>query len=182
MAQQLLPLPLLLLLLPLGGALVVTAPAAIKGLRVAAQPADFGFEMDASAVRGPLRQPLDAWACTVLAHGSMQGQVALVRRGKCTFHLKAVNLLAAGASAMVVMNNVDGPLFSMTDDSQTPVQQPSMLISKADGEMLLGHIKETAAASGELVEVALSLVCQTFYSDGVVHSCSSNHLADKLVD
>ena len=42
--------------------------------------------------------------------GFPTGNIALIRRGGCTFKTKAINAQTAGASAVVIYNNVDGPL------------------------------------------------------------------------
>jgi Zn-dependent M28 family amino/carboxypeptidase len=42
--------------------------------------------------------------------GFPAGSIALVRRGVCTFRLKASNALAAGATAVIIFNNVEGVL------------------------------------------------------------------------
>ncbi|KAF2750143.1 aminopeptidase-like protein Y [Sporormia fimetaria CBS 119925] len=38
------------------------------------------------------------------------GNVALIRRGECTFGSKGLNAKAAGAGAAIIYNNIDGPL------------------------------------------------------------------------
>ena len=42
--------------------------------------------------------------------GFTAGSIALIRRGGCTFKIKAINAQTAGASAVVIYNNTDGPL------------------------------------------------------------------------
>ena len=42
--------------------------------------------------------------------GYPPGTVALIQRGGCTFKIKATNAQAAGASAVVIYNNIDGAL------------------------------------------------------------------------
>jgi hypothetical protein len=42
--------------------------------------------------------------------GFAGGNIALIRRGGCTFKIKATNAIAAGASAVVIYNNIAGPL------------------------------------------------------------------------
>ena len=65
----------------------------------------------------------------------MQGGVALIRRGGCTFESKAKNAKAAGAVAVLVANNVDGPLTGVTVvDGVVPTGG----ISRADGDTLFG--------------------------------------------
>ena len=43
-------------------------------------------------------------------YGFGSGTVALVQRGTCPFGVKAANAQTAGASAVIVFNNVEGPL------------------------------------------------------------------------
>jgi Zn-dependent M28 family amino/carboxypeptidase len=42
--------------------------------------------------------------------GFTGGNIALIRRGGCTFKIKATNAIAAGAVAVVIYNNIAGPL------------------------------------------------------------------------
>ncbi|HSM11088.1 MAG TPA: S8 family serine peptidase, partial [Lysobacter sp.] len=46
--------------------------------------------------------------CSALPAGSLAGHVALIRRGTCSFHLKAANAQDAGASGVVLYNNAPG--------------------------------------------------------------------------
>jgi minor extracellular serine protease Vpr len=49
-------------------------------------------------------------ACSALAAGSLTGEAVLIRRGTCSFATKAGNAQAAGASAVVLYNNIAGAL------------------------------------------------------------------------
>ena len=49
-------------------------------------------------------------ACSALPPGSLAGKVALIRRGDCTFYVKAANAQTAGAIAVVLYNNAAGQL------------------------------------------------------------------------
>ncbi len=73
---------------------------------------------------------------------AVNGKIALIRRGTCTFAAKVLNAQNAGAIAVIIMNNVPGPPAAIggTDPSITI---PSVMISQADGDLL-----ETALASG----------------------------------
>ena len=59
------------------------------------------------------------------------GAVALIRRGGCTFEQKSRNALAAGAVAVVISNNVAGPLINVTITNTLTV--PVGGVSQADG-------------------------------------------------
>jgi aminopeptidase Y len=64
-------------------------------------------------VTAPVSSPSPATGCNAADWaGFVPGNIALVLRGPagCTFAIKALNALAAGASAVVIYNNVAGPV------------------------------------------------------------------------
>lgn len=63
------------------------------------------------------------------------GKVALVQRGENALDEKVVNARAAGATAVLLFNNVDGEIPHYT--GQGPKFIPAFRLSKADGEYLL---------------------------------------------
>ena len=76
-------------------------------------------------------------ACSPLAPSSLEGKVALVRRGTCTFDVKGANVAAAGAAALVVyshLGNIDGGI------NVPGVPIPVVYISRADGELINGRL------------------------------------------
>lgn len=89
-------------------------------------------------VTGPLRVvPADATpGCEAsdFAGQDFTGSVALIRRGGCTFEQKHLNAFAAGAVAVLVYNNVAGPLADVT--LTNPGKIPTGGISAADGATL----------------------------------------------
>lgn len=68
-----------------------------------------------------------------------QGAVALIRRGELTFTEKVQNAQDAGAVAVVVYNNEDGPLFG---DLSSDADIPAVGIPRQDGEALLARLAE----------------------------------------
>jgi subtilisin family serine protease len=78
-------------------------------------------------------------ACAPLAPGSLEGKVALVRRGTCGFDVKGNNVAAAGAVALVVYSNlglIDGAIVV------TGVPIPAVYISRGDGELINTRLDE----------------------------------------
>src|SRR6185312_2850251 len=71
-------------------------------------------------------------ACTALTPGSLTGQIALIRRGTCSFFIKASNAVAAGAAAVVLYNNQAGAL-SPTVAGNPAITIPVVAVSAADG-------------------------------------------------
>jgi Zn-dependent M28 family amino/carboxypeptidase len=66
------------------------------------------------------------------------GAVVLVRRGSCPFGVKSTNAAAARAAAVLVANNVDGPLDQATL-GDVPDPLPTAGLSRADGDALAGR-------------------------------------------
>jgi minor extracellular serine protease Vpr len=102
----------------------VGAPVVISGTTYGAATGDF------AVVTQTLTAPLDAvtvntntlsTACTALPPGSLTGEIAAVSRGVCAFSVKIRNAQAAGAVAVLVVNNVAGDPTAMGTDG-TPNQ------------------------------------------------------------
>ena len=92
-------------------------------------------------------------ACSAVAtavgpHG-VNGRVALVGRGTCTFAQKALNVQAGGAVAMIVTNHADGILNmgAYSDSDVAAVTIPLVLVMQADGSAL-----QAAVEGGDTVE------------------------------
>ncbi|MDT7783791.1 MAG: hypothetical protein QOF58_2210 [Pseudonocardiales bacterium] len=94
----------------------------------------------AGGITGPLRVvPEDATTgceATDFDGQDFTGSVALIRRGGCTFEQKHLNAFARGAIAVLVSNNVDGPLSNVT--LTNPGKIPTGGVSKADSTTLIG--------------------------------------------
>ena len=68
------------------------------------------------------------------------GDVALVDRGACTFGTKHANAVAAGASAVLIANNVAGPPVSGTLGGSFPGEAPAVGLSQADGATIAAQL------------------------------------------
>lgn len=78
-------------------------------------------------------------ACSALPAGSLAGMAALVRRGTCSFYIKASNAQAAGAAAVVLYNNQAGAL-NATVAGTPAITVPVVGITAAQGATLDGLI------------------------------------------
>ncbi len=77
--------------------------------------------------------------CTALPAGSQTGNAVLIRRGTCTFYLKAFNAQSAGAAAVVLYNNVAG--FLTPTVAGTPaITIPVVMVTNTAGALLDGRI------------------------------------------
>jgi subtilisin family serine protease len=74
-------------------------------------------------------------ACSALPAGSLAGKVALIRRGTCSFYIKAFNAQSAGASGVVLYNNSPGR-FSPTVAGAPPITIPVVAISDTEGVLI----------------------------------------------
>jgi len=78
-------------------------------------------------------------ACAAPAPGSLAGQVALIRRGTCSFYQKASNAQNAGAVGVVLYNNTAG-FLNPTVAGTPPITIPVVAIQAADGVTLDSRI------------------------------------------
>jgi hypothetical protein len=84
-------------------------------------------------------------ACNPLV-GFPAGAIALVDRGTCGFAVKAANVQAAGAVAMIVVNDRPGAPSTMGGTDPTIVI-PSVMVSQADGGVIKAGLPATGRVS-----------------------------------
>ncbi|WP_316568192.1 S8 family serine peptidase [Neobacillus sp. YIM B06451] len=77
----------------------------------------------------------DKLACTPVAGKPLEGKIALLQRGSCTFAEKINNAAAAGAVGVIVYQNSNADPIPMATDG---VKIPAIMISKEAGETLAG--------------------------------------------
>lgn len=90
-------------------------------------------------------------ACTQLPGGSLNGRIALVQRGTCTFAVKGQNVQAAGAVGMVIYNSDDPAVSNSGENLLNPsISQPSvpaLLIRRSDGLALKSFLAGNSGTS-----------------------------------
>ena len=74
-------------------------------------------------------------ACSALPAGSAANKVALAARGTCSFAIKAINAINAGAKAVLISNNAPG-VFNGTLGAPIDGVTPVVGISLADGNFI----------------------------------------------
>src|SRR5207247_4752990 len=84
--------------------------------------------------------------CAASPAGSLVGKAVLIRRGTCTFYVKAFNAQAAGASAVVLYNNAAG-ILSATVTGTPPITIPVVAVDQGDGNAIWAQITSAAGAS-----------------------------------
>jgi len=88
-------------------------------------------------------------ACSALPEGSLNGAVALLQAGDCTFELKLTNVQAAGAAGAVVFAATATPNAIEMDAGSA--QLPAVMIRYRDGATLRGYLATPAELTAELV-------------------------------
>ena len=138
------------LLDPPGNRLVVDPPSAAAGEYGFAGPAGYGPGLPAAGLPGTFAPVSDGGAnptegCGPLV-GFPAGSIALVDRGTCPFVQKTQNAQAAGAIAVVIVNNVPGAPISPAGTA-TGITIPTIMVSLDHGTLL----ENSLPASGRLI-------------------------------
>jgi hypothetical protein len=79
----------------------------------------------------------NGFGCSTLS-GSLNGAIALIKRGTCTFAVKVANATAAGTTAVIIYNNDASSPFLMSGLSSSTI--PAVMIYQADGLILKQYI------------------------------------------
>jgi hypothetical protein len=124
--------------------LVVNSPGAIAG-NYDVQTATFGAAITLGGFTGNVVMADDGVApngdvCDPIVNGAqLLGNIALVDRGTCTFVSKALAVQAAGATGMIVVNNVAAGLPGM-GGADPSITIPCIGISLADGNAIKAQL------------------------------------------
>jgi hypothetical protein len=131
----------------------VNAPSAAAG-DYQVGSASFGPALSAAGITGDLVVALDAAnaagpstidACSAITNAAdVAGRVAVVQRGTCGFVVKAANVQAAGAIAMVVIDNAAGGPPAGLGGTDPTITIPSVRITLADGQAIVAGLPARA--------------------------------------
>ena len=158
---------------------IVNAPGSIAGAYTA-QPAAYGPSLVAGTVTGDLELANDGTGvatdgCEPLTN-SFAGRIAVIDRGACSFVTKTLNAQAAGASAVIVVNNQPTGLPPMGGTSAAATI-PSVGMSNADGGAIKaelgGGVNATLGLSATALAGTSSAGRVRLYAPTVVASGSS---------
>lgn len=120
--------------------ITVNSPSEIVGDYVSYPTTNFGTTIS-SVITADLVLAEDGTgtpteACGNLTNGAeINGKIALVRRGSCTFVTKVKNAQDAGAIAVIVMNNNPGEPIAMGGTDPT-ITIPAVMITQEDGDLI----------------------------------------------
>jgi hypothetical protein len=124
----------------------ISAPASVaKTYQI--NTAGFGTPITVTGLNGNVAATLPADGCSAITNGSaVIGRIALIDRGTCTFVTKANNAQLAGATAVIIANNVAGGIAPGDDGSGTVIHIPVIAISQADGAAIRAALGATVSA------------------------------------
>jgi minor extracellular serine protease Vpr len=97
----------------------------------------------------------NGFGCSALPSGSLQKDIALIERGNCSFAVKVSNAAAAGATAVIIYNNVASGVISMGGLSSATI--PAVMISLSDGTALKSYIDSNTAGAQVAIDNSLTL-------------------------
>ncbi|MDP8905384.1 MAG: S8 family serine peptidase [Chloroflexota bacterium] len=84
---------------------------------------------------------------------NLSGQIALIKRGACTFTTKIRNAQTVGAVGVVIFNNVAGDPTAMAHDGTDPFPSiPAVMVGKSYGESLSAHSGTQLTVGGAIAE------------------------------
>jgi minor extracellular serine protease Vpr len=90
---------------------------------------------------------------------NLSNEIALIRRGICTFTTKVRNAQNAGAIGVIVINSQQGDPIAMAQDGTTPVPTiPAVMVSITNGNAMAAIAPSTVTVDGTTP--------QEFFSDG----------------
>jgi hypothetical protein len=123
--------------------LKITAPASVAGSYLVGT-ATFGAALSSPGITGEIMPVVDTapnlgLACTPLSAANaaaVNGKIALVDRGTCTFNVKAKTVQDAGAIGALVVDNVAGSPPAGLGGTDPTVTIPTVRITLADGNTL----------------------------------------------
>ena len=124
--------------------LTINSPGSIAGT-YAAGPAQFGPALTPAGLTGNVVLADDGVApgsdaCTPLTNaGAIAGNIAILDRGTCAFTIKVKNAQNAGATGVIVADNVAGPVAGMAGADPTIVI-PSLRVTLATGNLIKGAL------------------------------------------
>lgn len=119
----------------------LTTTPAVEGI-----PMSFTPSTPEGGVTGELIQPTDPLGCTADAWAGLDatGKIALVSRGTCSFSEKSAAAGAAGASAILIYNNLPGEPLNGTLGAPDDSYIPSVGITLEEGQALISALPTTA--------------------------------------
>ena len=140
--------------------LTINTPSGISG-SYNAIPAGFGGAIPTTPLTSDLVLVVDDTAPTddacnaIVNAAALNGKIAVIRRGTCSFVIKVKAAQDAGALAVIMVNNVAGNPIVMGGTDAT-ITIPSVMISDIDGAAIINALLANEVVNGTLLDVPVS--------------------------
>lgn len=124
----------------------VTDPPALAGTEFVIGTASFGPTVDSSVIQGVVIEINDGTVpgsdgCTAALNGAaLNGNIALIDRGACSFAQKTANAQAAGAIAVIIVNNIPGDGPMQMGGSDPSITIPAISVSFEQGDLIKAEL------------------------------------------
>ncbi|WNG59964.1 hypothetical protein F0U59_38520 [Archangium gephyra] len=154
-------------------------PASVAGVYEVGIAAEFGpqtFDVTGEVVVAEDGTAPANDGCTELTNASaVAGKIAIIDRGNCDFTLKVQNAQTAGATGVIIADNVAGSVANMGGASTT-ITIPTLRVTLADGNKLRG-------ASGVTVQLRrqTALNLDGTVDNGIVAHEWGHYISNRLV-
>jgi len=123
----------------------ISAPAAVART-YQINTAGFGPHLTVAGINGTIAAALPADGCNAITNASaITGHIALIDRGTCNFTVKAKNAQIAGATAVIIADNVAASIPPLGGDDPT-ITIPTIGVSQADGAAIRAALTSTVTA------------------------------------
>jgi minor extracellular serine protease Vpr len=135
----------------------IGVPATVTGIGTfGASVGQFASYVPAITATYALTTPSNG--CTAIIQ-NLSNEIALIRRGLCTFTTKVRNAQNAGAIGVIVINSQQGDPIAMAQDGTTPVPTiPAVMVSITNGNAMAAIAPNTVTIDGTTPK--------EFFSDG----------------
>jgi len=104
---------------------------------------------------------------TIVNAAALFGKIAVVDRGSCTFVSKVLALEAAGAIAVIVVNNVGGAPITMGGTDPGGITIPSVMVSMANGQTIKNAMLN-GVVNGTLRGVGTESLRDSDFDNGII--------------
>ncbi len=143
--------------------------------------AQFGQPLDDMGITGDIKLASVIDGCTALPAGELAGKIGLIERGgvsTCTFASKVKNAQNAGATGVIIYNNVaNGSTLGNMGGTDATVTIPSILITNSEGE----YIKAKLAANTPVnVDLRLDAKYDGSFDNGIVSHEYGHGISNRL--
>lgn len=159
----------------ISGSFSINAPEGLSGTYAATPPADFGPELPPEGFSGDLALAIDAVSPTLngcsefINPEEVEGKIALLYRGGCSFIDKVMFAQEAGAIGVLAMNNVIGEEnLSAIPGASDDVDIPCIMVSWDTGQLLLDALENEITVNVTMQNAFGNIFKDGSFDNGIV--------------